>query len=57
MHPNTSPAGVSGGTSLATGRPFLVITTGTRYFFTSSITRKQRALKTPAGIVFMGGSL
>jgi hypothetical protein len=44
MQPKTSVAGSSGGTSLATGHPFLVITTGVRYFFTSSITRKHRAL-------------
>jgi hypothetical protein len=53
MQPNTSAAGASGGTSLATGRPFLVITTGVRYFLTSSITRRQRALNSPAGIVLM----
>jgi hypothetical protein len=31
-----------------------VITTGVRYFFTSSITRRHRALNSPAGIVLMG---
>ena len=38
---------------MATGRPFFVITTGVRYFLTSSITRRQWVLKAPAGIVFM----
>jgi hypothetical protein len=30
-----------------------VITTDVRYFLTSSITRKQRALNSPAGIVLI----
>jgi hypothetical protein len=30
-----------------------VITTGVRYFLTSSITRRQRALNSPAGIDLM----
>jgi hypothetical protein len=53
IHPKTSVAGASGGTSFATARPFFVMTTGVRYFFTSSITRRHRALNSPAGIVFM----
>src|SRR5437667_241233 len=53
MHPKMSSAGSSTGTIFATGRPFLVITTGVRYFLTSSITRRQRALNSPAGIFFM----
>jgi hypothetical protein len=42
MQPNTSRLGSSGGTSLATGLPFLVMTTGVRNFLTSSITRRHR---------------
>jgi hypothetical protein len=53
MHPKMVGFGSSGGTSLATGRPFLVIVTGVRYFLTSSITRRHLALNSPAGIVFM----
>src|SRR5439155_911168 len=53
MQPNTSFLGSSGGTSFATGFPFFVMTTGVRYFLTSSITRKHRALNSPAGIVFV----
>src|SRR5262249_45183755 len=53
MHPKTSFVGSSTGTSLATGLPFFVMTTGVRYFLTSSITRRQRALNSPAGIFFM----
>src|SRR2546430_3360221 len=56
MQPNTPFLGASGGTSLATGLPFLVMTTGVRYFLTSSITRRHRALNSPAGIVFMVSS-
>src|SRR5579872_5082150 len=52
-HPRMFRGGVSGGTSLATGLPFLVMTTGSRVFCTSSITFKQRALNCPAAIVFM----
>src|SRR6185437_1662860 len=51
--PKMSLGGVSGGTSLATGLPFLVIVTGSRVFCTSSITFKHRALNWAAGIVFM----
>src|SRR5881409_3229106 len=57
MQPNTSFLGSSGGTSLAPGFPFLVMTTGVRYFLTSSITRRHRALNSPAGIVFMVSSM
>src|SRR3989454_874800 len=57
MQPNTSFLGSSGGTSFATGFPFLVMTTGVRYFLTSSITRRHRALNSPAGIVFMVSSM
>jgi hypothetical protein len=42
MQPKMSVAGASGGMSLATGRPILVITTGVRYFRTSSITCGER---------------
>jgi hypothetical protein len=57
MQPKTSVAGASGGTSFATGLPFFVITTAVRYFLTSSITRRQRALNSPAAIVFMVSSI
>src|SRR5204863_6160284 len=57
MQPNTSRLGSSGGTSLATGLPFLVMTTGVRNFLTSSITRRHRALNSPAGIVVMVSSM
>src|SRR5688572_30828888 len=57
IQPKTSVAGPSGGTSLATARPFFVITTGVRYFFTSSMTRRHRALNSPAGMVFMAASI
>src|SRR2546430_3061914 len=57
MQPNTSFLGSSGGTSFATGFPFLVMTTGVRYFLTSSITRRHRALNSPAGIVFKVSSM
>ena len=46
-------AGGSTGTSLATCRPFFVMTTDVRYFRTSSITRRHRALNSPAGMLFM----
>src|SRR5437762_2029727 len=42
----------SAGTSFATGFPRLVITTGSRVLLTSSMTARQRALNSPAGIVF-----
>src|SRR5580704_2278347 len=51
--PRKSSEGSSAGTSLATGRPFLVITTGSRVDWTSSMTLRHRALNCPAGIVFM----
>src|ERR671918_233066 len=57
MQPKTSLTGASGGTSFATVRPFLVITTGIRYFRTSSITRRHRALNSPAGMVRMVASV
>src|SRR5207249_10849651 len=56
MHPKMSAAGSATGTIFATGRPFLVITTGVRYFLPSSNTRRQRALNSPAGIFFMVSS-
>src|SRR4030081_1473091 len=43
----------SAGTSLATGFPRLVITTGSRVLRTSSIKARQRALNSPAPILFM----
>jgi hypothetical protein len=57
MQPNTSRAGWSVGTSFATGTPFLVMRTGSRRRLTSSITRRQRALNSPAGMVLMGASI
>jgi alkylation response protein AidB-like acyl-CoA dehydrogenase len=42
--------------TLTTGRPALVMTTGVRDPFTSSITRRHRVLNSPAGIVFMVAS-
>lgn len=53
MQPNTFGEASSAGTSLATGTPFLVITTGSRRARTSSRTRRQCYLNCPAGIVFM----
>src|SRR5712691_1726552 len=52
MQPKTSVSGVSGGTVLATGRPFLVITTGVRNLLTPSNTCRQCALNALANIVF-----
>jgi hypothetical protein len=53
MHPNTLSGWPSAGTSFATGRPFFVITTGSRVDRTSSMTLRHRALNCPAGIVLM----
>src|SRR5437879_8558840 len=43
----------SGGTSLASGFPRLVISTGMRLVRTSSMTCRHRALNSPAAIVFI----
>src|SRR5580704_3419787 len=51
--PRKSSDGSVAGTSFATGRPIFVITTGSRVDCTSSITLRQRALNSPAGMVFM----
>ncbi len=53
MQPKMFAGGVSAGTNLATGRPFFVITTGSRVDCTPFITLRQRALNCPAGIVFI----
>src|SRR5208282_3037705 len=53
MQPNTSSGCASAGTNLATGRPLLVMTTGSRVERTSSMIFKHRALNCPAGTVFM----
>src|SRR5271155_5091171 len=45
------------GTSLATGLPRLVIRTGSRLDWTSSITARHLVLNSPAGMVFIGDSL
>src|SRR5712664_4245625 len=50
MQPKMLFGGSSAGTSFATGLPFFVMTTGVRYFLTSSITRKHFALNSPAGM-------
>src|SRR6266851_5047690 len=49
-----SSGALGAGTSLATGLPCLVIRTGSPVFWTLSITARQRALNSPAGICFTG---
>jgi len=53
MQPKISLGGVSAGTSFATGFPFLVMIKVSLVACTSSIRRKQRALKIPAAIIFV----
>src|SRR5258708_7789095 len=52
-HPKILEGLSSGGTSLASGFPRLVISTGVRLVRTSSMTCKHRALNSPAAIVFI----
>src|ERR1039458_5175081 len=47
----SSPSGRSTGTSFATGLPFFVTTTCSRFIFTSSSTARHCALNFPAAIV------
>src|SRR5579863_3878213 len=53
--PKMSSFSLLNGTSLATGLPRLVMTTGSRFDATSSMTLRQWTLNRPAGIVFIGG--
>src|SRR5262249_38304886 len=52
-HAKTSRGGSPAGTSFATGRPFFVIITGSRFERTSSMTFRQRALNSAAAMVFI----